>query len=669
MTFALDSGEPLVAGGEDSRRVSLVTAVCTAPGCQKLHLRVSGAAIPEGEGLALDWDAETERLDGADERSRAWLASAGGAWLAPWVEQSGKTLRTRFEQLQAQEIDEPADNRPAPPWRPGGRVSHRALFPADFAPSLSFDGKRWLIVDSCCPDPVCFCSEVALELLSPTGESTKVEGALGNPRPTKATTLGKALWTAVHADSSLLELLRGRRRDIRSWGPFVVSAAYEQARLARRPSAGAGEGQTAAEEGATADAVPAALLQRLFDTASRLHAAQISIDALPPGRDRVELRGSVTRDAWLEVDSIPLGIALFDLRDDETPWLTLSLGFRDEAGLDLRRRRCALGLPLIGAMFVPVVERGQPDGTLGPPSAEDLGIAIAVVEALLTVDHRALGGPRVLEHRAELDLGPIDVRLTIGAGEARPAQEPAAATVTAALPVSAVEPGELLPDDEDEDEDENDDDDLEEPSSGALPIASLVEAFTDYALDRALPIEVVTTARLYLDAVVGYAFDQGLAAFEDRTWSEFLTSYAPREVLLEEVEIVRAPAALRAIGEFLGEVGHVDARRFRASVERALPTFQRRARDPRHFSKLKELQAGGVIDLDDPDAVDRFFEYEGLTAPPPVAAARAKSADVAPKREPSPTRWSPGPGEPRPAPSDPCGCGSGKRYKKCCMPR
>lgn len=673
MTFALDSGAPLFAHAHGKERpLSLSTSVCGSPQCETLHLRAveargsqdtSGAGADD-EALELEWDTRSGQLTGADERSRAWLASERGAWLAPWAEEHAKTLRVRFEQLMAQEVDESPDVRPAPPWSPKARVFHRALYPADFAPAISLRDTVWLIDDACCPDPVFPSSEVALDFISPSGESTRVLGELGKRRPTKATTVGKALWAAVHDDSEVLSQLRARRAEIHLWGSFVVGAAYEKIRLERRAKREEALAPSV-PSGLDVDAIPEELLRRLFGVAARLHAVpHRTMDAFSLRRSRVELRGSVTRDAWIEVDPAPAGVALFDGPDDETPWLSLSLGFRDESTLDIRKRRCALGLPLIGGAFVPVVEGARADGTFGPPSADDVGVAVAVVETLLSAEDRAPGHaserPLVIDHRAELDAGPLEVRVTI-APEDVPHPE---GDEAAASPADEISEEEADGDDADADDDDDDDD----APLGSVLVAPLVEAFTDAALDRELPVEVLATARLLLDAIACFAFDEGLLLFEDGTWTEFLTSYAPREVFFEDGDIARAPTALSAIADFLGEVGYVDAKRFRASLGRAVPTFQRRARDPRHFSKLKEIHGdtyGLGVDLDDPEAVERFFEMEKLTAPQP-SATRAASAS---KREPSPTRWSPAPGEPRPAPTDPCGCGSGKRYKKCCMPR
>ncbi len=86
-----------------------------------------------------------------------------------------------------------------------------------------------------------------------------------------------------------------------------------------------------------------------------------------------------------------------------------------------------------------------------------------------------------------------------------------------------------------------------------------------------------------------------------------------------------------------------------------------------------EMRAAGV-DLEDQAAIDRFIAVKNaILAPPlPARAVTATTAAATPTEARvtrSPTRWSPAPGERWPAPTDPCGCGSGRRFKKCCMPR
>jgi len=675
MAFAVDPGTPLPAypaGAEQG--LALHTSVCPASGCTSLHLRATQvrdggdtvrATVVDGAELFFEFEVERGQLEGADERARAWLASERGAWLSTWIADNAALLRGRFERLKAQAADEPADVRPAPAWKPTARVLHRELYPHDFAPMVRHDGKPWVIVDACCPDPACTCTEVVLGFFSLDGASTEVVGELGERRPTKASALGKALWNAIHDEPKLLDRLVERRDDIRHWGPFIVGAAYEKVRLARRASGAAADAPSKDDGGyLQGGAIPEALVRRLFDAAERLHAARSAIETAWWSTFRVEIRGAITREAWAAVADDPTTVALFDAPEDDVPWLDLTLAPRDEASLEMRRQRCALGLPLLGGASLPIVERARPEGTFGPPSADDVRLVVAVVEALLAAPREEIVGastaPRVLEHRVELDAGALDVRLTASHAEHPWTEEDVEDGGDPDLP----DEGDDLDDLDDEDED-----------TFTLTADPLVEAFTDAAIDRGLARDVVITARVLLDAIAGFASEEGTVFFDERTWAAFLSDYAPRKMLLDEGDIARAPAALRTVADWLAEVGHVEPRRFRASLDRALPSFQQRARDPRRFSMAKalfaEMRTAGV-DLGDQTAIDRFLAVKNAAPPHPLSSNPITTAAAAPNPASvsrSPTRWSPAPGERWPAPTDPCGCGSGRRFKKCCMPR
>lgn len=674
MGLAVDPGTPflaLPAGSEQG--LTLHTVVCPSRGCPSLHLHAievragsERATVTDGEALPFELDVNTGKLGGADERARAWLASEHGAWLAVWVVENAEVLRRRFDRLKGQAENESADTRPAPEWKPTARVLHRQLFPYDFAPTIQHAGKPWAIVDACCPDPACTCEEVQLFFFSLDGESVDVEGVLGDRRPTKANALGKALWNAVHDAPEILDRLGERRDEIRSAGPFVVSTAYEKVRLSRRASL---EAPVEIEGGyLQGGAISEALLRRLFEVSERLLTARIAIERAWRSWIHVEIRGALALEAWADVVSDPPSIALFAAPSDELPSLELTIATRDEATMEMRRQRCALGLPLLGGTSLPIVERWSPNGTLGPPSADDVRVAVVVVEALLATPHDEVlavaGAPRVFEHHVEIDAGKVDVRLT-----ASPAEHPW---------IEKEDDSDLdVPDDGDLDEpDDGDDvDDHDDDDTFALYADPLVEAFTDAAIDRGIASEVVLTARMLVNAIADFAFEEGTSLFDDRTWVAFLSEHAPRKMMLDEGHIARAPAALRAVVEWLGEVGHVEPRPFRAALDRALVVFQKRARDPRYFSMSKalftEMRAAGV-DLEDQAAIDRFIAVKNAILAPPLPARAGTTAAATPTQAGvtrSPTRWSPAPGERWPAPTDPCGCGSGRRFKKCCMPR
>jgi hypothetical protein len=69
----------------------------------------------------------------------------------------------------------------------------------------------------------------------------------------------------------------------------------------------------------------------------------------------------------------------------------------------------------------------------------------------------------------------------------------------------------------------------------------------------------------------------------------------------------------------------------------------------------EEENGGELSEEEDEDEGDEKDSASDTAAPARVSHA--------------PNRWRPDPGERPPAPTDPCGCGSGRRYKKCCMPR
>jgi hypothetical protein len=102
----------------------------------------------------------------------------------------------------------------------------------------------------------------------------------------------------------------------------------------------------------------------------------------------------------------------------------------------------------------------------------------------------------------------------------------------------------------------------------------------------------------------------------------------------------------------------------RSRLAELRPRFLRDAADPRRFGPAKSLavamQEAGV-DVTDEDAVDAFVnEYNRRAEEDPSPVAR-------PARRPKAWVWD-GQGPP-PDPRAPCPCGSGRRYRKCCMPR
>ena len=72
---------------------------------------------------------------------------------------------------------------------------------------------------------------------------------------------------------------------------------------------------------------------------------------------------------------------------------------------------------------------------------------------------------------------------------------------------------------------------------------------------------------------------------------------------------------------------------------------------------VERLQAAGALSWSESREVTRRLEL-----------VRARFLAAAPGKA-TPGRFTPRAGEPPPAPTVPCPCGSGRRYKKCCMPR
>jgi hypothetical protein len=683
----LDAGTPIPAHRDGTRSgFALITSVCAGKECTLLHLKAVEASVgdhieiggaADRAALFFDLDVETARIEGSDDRASAFLASEGGAWLATWVLGNMDLLRRRFERLKGQEADELPDTRPAPVWKPGGRIFHQELFPYDFAPAIEHRGGLWMIADACCPDPSDGGKEVELDLFGPDGERITVTGELGSSRPDQKDRLGRALWKAVHADPLLMVDLETRRDEIRHAGPFVVGAAYERARLAVREGRSTLEAINQQAGYLQGGAVPVGLIQRLFDVSARLHAARIELEEAWWSWFRVEVRGAAPREAWGLVKDDPWRVCLCDDMAAE-PQLVLALADRGAATLEHRRQRLALGLPLLGGNVLPLVDRAQPDGEYVAAGADEVRLAVAIAEALLAAPRDAideeLTEPRVFEHRVETDTGTIEVRLTASAAEAPWTEEETDDDED--LEGEELEDDDLEGDDEDEDEDG-------EPSAEEAAL----EGFTDAALDRGLANDVVLTARSLVMHLASYASEHtgGATWFHEATIARFLEDHAPRKVMLSDEEIDLAPAALHAVCDWLGEMGHTDAGRLRSTIDRALPVFREQARDPRNFSMAKalfsEMRSAGV-DLEDQAAVDRFIAVKNarlaarapartqMFAPPEIPARPASPASPAEARvSHSPNRWKPAPGEPLPAPTDPCGCGSGRRYKKCCMPR
>jgi len=67
------------------------------------------------------------------------------------------------------------------------------------------------------------------------------------------------------------------------------------------------------------------------------------------------------------------------------------------------------------------------------------------------------------------------------------------------------------------DDEEDEEEDEEEQDAFALTADPLAEAFTDAAIDGGLARDVVITARVLLDAIAGFASEEGMSFFDERT--------------------------------------------------------------------------------------------------------------------------------------------------------
>jgi hypothetical protein len=153
--------------------------------------------------------------------------------------------------------------------------------------------------------------------------------------------------------------------------------------------------------------------------------------------------------------------------------------------------------------------------------------------------------------------------------------------------------------------------------------------------------------------------------FSHEDMEELLLEHFPRNETVEEAELSAVPDRVGQLLRFLAETGRLDrelAEGLCEDAERCRDELLRRMRDPARFGPEKTIvlamKAQGV-DIEDEAAVARFMED---------FAARAELESGAP-RPPSAKKWVWAPGDSVPDPKGECPCGSGRRYKKCCMPR
>jgi hypothetical protein len=214
---------------------------------------------------------------------------------------------------------------------------------------------------------------------------------------------------------------------------------------------------------------------------------------------------------------------------------------------------------------------------------------------------------------------------------------------------------------------------VEEPIEGLRrrDREEILDAFHGARLKEGVAPEEADADRWAAEEMLEYRTRVGgaLADWTPEAIEAFLLDYYPSHGLDTGDELQATPARLDAFLGWLGESGRADARRLDA-VRRRLgecrQRFLKEAGDPRRFGPAKAVaramrEAG--VDPTDPPAVERFLEdfnrrvQEDPSILPIPSEAQPRRAWV----------WD-GKGLP-PDPRGPCPCGSGRRYRRCCMPR
>jgi hypothetical protein len=149
---------------------------------------------------------------------------------------------------------------------------------------------------------------------------------------------------------------------------------------------------------------------------------------------------------------------------------------------------------------------------------------------------------------------------------------------------------------------------------------------------------------------------------------KYLLDHYPAKGVAPDEDLALVPASLDAFFEWLTTTEGADAEAIaavRGRIGRCRDAFLRYANDPRRFSQSKTLvraaRAEGV-DLGDAKALDAFVRR--------FKRRLARDPSLLPASGPVQRKaWIWTPGQPVPDPRGECPCGSGKRYRKCCMPR
>jgi hypothetical protein len=198
----------------------------------------------------------------------------------------------------------------------------------------------------------------------------------------------------------------------------------------------------------------------------------------------------------------------------------------------------------------------------------------------------------------------------------------------------------------------------------------------------------IDAAAFICDALLGYKLnyaDGRLDRFTAAEIEDFLLEHFPRKVTADEQMVRRTPEILLAFCAWLRERGRVTPRAAQAiarCIREKQALFYRYATDRSRFGLAKNFitlaQESGVDITDEAQMQGFMAEYndmlrQGLIDPVgPLFPSRlpAEPPETSPRTvRPLKRRWAPQPGERAPDPASPCPCGSGRRYKKCCMPR
>lgn len=356
----------------------------------------------------------------------------------------------------------------------------------------------------------------------------------------------------------------------------------------------------------------------------------------------------------------------------------LSLGF--ERGADvpeaIRREIAEHRWPVAGSRAYPLVWAVERDGHMRPLTARDMQVACAAaggVAALVARHRRALAaqGARSVAETVTVETPePFEVTLRFPhsalARELSPGEPPSDEARERAMERAVTQIRKFL----------------DSPAIAALP--------EDWRDEAGFVCESLHRAKM--DYVDGHW--DGIAA-RHVVW--FLLEHYPRKVSADARTIGRTPEILDRYFEWLGGEGLEPApnvARLRERVARVREEFLGVAGDPEQFGPAKSfvmaMHAEGV-DFSDEAAVTAFMEKHnrnlnargrGRGDVRPKRAVRAKSGArtriergggtrSAPSRgaRSARRRWMPTAEHPAPGPDAACPCGSGKRYKRCCMPR